>query len=296
MKVINVNNLSKFFGKVQALNNVSFDIEKGEIVGFIGPNGAGKSTTLNILLGLIKASSGSAKINDYDVWNHNLEIHKDIAYVPGDVNLWPNMKGIEVIDMLLKIQGPIDTKKRDNLIKIFELDINKRCKDYSKGNRQKVALIAAFASSASIFILDEPTSGLDPLMERKFQDELEKLKQEGKSVLLSSHILSEVEKVCDRVIIINKGKIVDDGSLSDLRYLTKSVFKIESRDPIDIYEFKNTSNFDKDGFRYSFEVDNKEVNKYLNIIAKYNLTSIEIMPTSLEDLFLNHYQSGEIYE
>jgi len=205
--MIEIKNLKKNFGKMEALTNVNMEIKKGEVVGFIGPNGAGKTTTIRVLLGILKATEGTASIFGKDTWKDAVEIHKDIAYVPGDVALWPNLTGGEVIDFFINLRKKgINKERRDELIKRFDFDPSKKCNTYSKGNRQKVALIAAFSCDADLYILDEPTSGLDPLMEKVFVECVQELKKQGRSVLLSSHILSEVEKLCDRVYIIRKGE------------------------------------------------------------------------------------------
>ena len=216
MSILQVSNLTKKFGKFTALDRISLQVNKGEVYGFIGPNGAGKTTAIRILLGILKASNGEAAIFGKDVWNDAVEIHKKVAYVPGDVNLWPNLTGGEVIDLFIKLRRSRGKTRRNELIKRFDLDPTKKCRTYSKGNRQKVALIAAFASDADLYILDEPTSGLDPLMENIFQEYVMEAKKEGKSVLLSSHILSEVEKLCDKVSIIREGKIIESGNHAEL--------------------------------------------------------------------------------
>ena len=212
-KILKIQGLQKRFGKVQALKDVTFDVSPGEVVGFIGPNGAGKSTTIRILLGIIKKDAGNAEIFGKDVWKESFEIHKRISYVPGDVSLWENLTGGEIIDLFIKLHGNGDKEKRDYLIDKFELDLRKKAKGYSKGNRQKVGLIAALSVDSDLYIFDEPTSGLDPLMEQVFQEEVEKIKKAGKAVLLSSHILSEVERLADKIVIIRQGEIVEAGSL-----------------------------------------------------------------------------------
>ena len=222
MAILKVNDVTKKFGSVTALDGISLEVRQGEIYGFIGPNGAGKTTTIRILLGIIKANSGSAQIFGMDAWRDAVEIHKRIAYVPGEVSLWPNLTGGEVIDLFVKLRGDYNKPRRDELIERFDLDPTKKCGTHSKGNRQKVALIAAFAADADLYILDEPTSGLDPLMELVFQECVREAKAAGKSVLLSSHILSEVEKLCDRVSIIRRGRIIESGSLDELRHLTRT--------------------------------------------------------------------------
>ena len=209
MHIVEVSNLTKRFGRVTALDGIDLEMDRGEIYGFIGPNGAGKTTTIRILLGILKANGGEAKIFGLDAWKDAVEIHRNVAYVPGEVNLWPNLTGGEVIDLFIKLRASNNKNRREELIERFDLDPSKKCRTYSKGNRQKVALVAAFASDADLYILDEPTSGLDPLMEKVFQECVMEAKKEGKSVLLSSHILSEVEKLCDRVSIIRQGKIIE---------------------------------------------------------------------------------------
>jgi len=213
---LQLDNVSKKFGKFKALDGINLDVKEGEVFAYLGPNGSGKSTTIRILLGILQASEGSAKVFGMDAWKNAVEIHKRIAYVPGDVNLWPNLTGGEVIDLFVKLRGTYDKKRRDQLVRDFDLDPTKKCRTYSKGNRQKVALIAAFASNADLFILDEPTSGLDPLMEQIFQSHVLEQKNMGKTVFLSSHIMSEVERLCDRVGIIRNGKLVETGTLDDL--------------------------------------------------------------------------------
>ncbi|MCL2634515.1 MAG: ABC transporter ATP-binding protein [Oscillospiraceae bacterium] len=214
---IETNNLTKKFGKFTALDDINFKVSEGEVFGYIGPNGAGKTTTIRTLLGILQATSGEAKLFGKDAWKNAVEIHKRIAYVPGDVNLWGNLTGGEVIDLFVSLRGKQDKEKRDKLLNIFDLDPSKKCRTYSKGNRQKVALIAAFASDADLFILDEPTSGLDPLMGEMFVEQVLNIKNSGKSVLLSSHILSEVERLCDRVGVIMKGKLIKTGTLEELK-------------------------------------------------------------------------------
>src|SRR5690554_7377897 len=233
MSIISVRDLTKKFGNFTALDGINMEVEEGEIYGFIGPNGAGKTTTLRILLGILKATRGEAKIFGKDAWKDAVEIHRNLAYVPGDVNLWPNLTGGEVIDLFIKLRGSYNKHRREELIERFDLDPSKKCRTYSKGNRQKVALVAAFASDADLYILDEPTSGLDPLMENIFQEYIKLAREEGKSVLLSSHILSEVEKLCDKVSIIREGKIIESGSLEELRHLTRTSMMIQTREPIE---------------------------------------------------------------
>lgn len=291
MKIAEIKNISKRFGSFTALNNINLDINAGEVLGFIGPNGAGKSTTIRILLGILKSSSGQAKIFSQDVWHDAVNIHKRLAYVPGDVNLWPNLSGGETIDLFMQLQGSSNFKKRDELIERFKLDPTKKCRTYSKGNRQKVALIAAFASKADLFILDEPTSGLDPLMERVFQDCVEEVKHKGKSVLLSSHILSEVERLCDRVAIIRDGAIIETGTLDQLRHLTRTLLKVETKisitglDTLDgVHEIESIGN------QVTFQVDSEKIGETLKHLSAFQITSLESTPPTLEDLFMRHYE------
>src|SRR5699024_8705947 len=244
-EVVKINNLKKKFGNYKAISNVSFTINKVVVLGFIGSNGAEKSTTLSILLGAIKRDAGDVEIFGKDVWKESLEIHKRISYVPGDIALWGNLTGGEIIDLFMKLHGNGDIERRDGLIKRFELDPKKKAKGYSKGNRQKVGLIAALSVDSDLYIFDEPTSGLDTLMEVVFQEEVEKIKNNGKSILLSSHILSEVERLADRVAIIRRGEIVESGTLNELRHLTRSTIMIETETDVanlskveGVYDFK----------------------------------------------------------
>lgn len=217
MSVIQISGLVKKFGKFTALDGVDMTVKEGEVHAFLGPNGAGKSTTIRCLLGILRATKGSVQIFGRDAWSDAVNLHKQLTYVPGDVNLWDNLTGGEVIDLFLSLHGmKPDNSKRDKYLTLFELDPSKKCRTYSKGNRQKVALIAAFASDAQLFIFDEPTSGLDPLLEKVFQDCTKEVKAEGKTVLLSSHIMSEVEKLADRVSIIKEGKIVLNGTMDEI--------------------------------------------------------------------------------
>lgn len=291
-EVVKISHLQKSFGNFKALNNVSFTVNKGEVLGFIGPNGAGKSTTLRILLGTIKSDAGSAEIFGKDVWKESLKIHKHISYVPGDVALWGNMTGGEIIDLFMKLHGNGDTDKRDELIKRFELDPKKKAKGYSKGNRQKVGLISALSVDSDLYIFDEPTSGLDPLMEVVFQEEVEKIKNNGKSILLSSHILSEVERLADRVAIIRQGEIVESGTLDELRHLTSSTITLETETDVSklsnvegVFDFKQHLN------QATFSADNKQLSHILNEAAKLGVKKFESTPPTLEELFMRHYEN-----
>ncbi|MDG5786780.1 ABC transporter ATP-binding protein [Evansella sp. AB-P1] len=293
MSLLQVTNLTKKFGKFTALDGVNLEVNSGEIFGFIGPNGAGKSTTIRVLLGILKATEGEVKIFGKDAWNDAVEIHKRVAYVPGDVNLWPNLTGGEVIDLFVKLRGGNNKSKREELIKKFDLDPTKKCRTYSKGNRQKVALIAAFSSDADLYILDEPTSGLDPLMEKIFQECVIEVKKEGKSVLLSSHILSEVEKLCDRVGIIREGRIIESGSLTELRHLTRTQMLVQTKEPVNLKELKGIHEIEETEQGLSFQVDTEELDNAIKHISQFGVLKLESSPPTLEDLFMRHYEGTE---
>ncbi|MCM3400099.1 ABC transporter ATP-binding protein [Oceanobacillus profundus] len=294
MPILKATGLTKRFGKFTALDGVDLELNKGEVYGFIGPNGAGKSTTIRILLGMLKATAGEAHIFGKDVWKDAVELHKKIAYVPGDVNLWPNLTGGEVIDLFMKMRGAKNQGKKEALMERFKFDPTKKSRTYSKGNRQKVALIAAFASNADLYILDEPTSGLDPLMERIFQECVQEAKDAGKSVLLSSHILSEVERLCDRVGIIREGKIIERGTLDELRHLTRTNLTIQTKELItNLEEFTGIHNLEKEGHNLSFQVDTEEMDAIIRHISQFGIVKLESAPPTLEDLFMRHYQGEE---
>lgn len=291
MTIITTKNLTKKFGKFTALDHVNLDVKEGEVYGFIGPNGAGKSTTIRLLLGMIKATEGEATIFGLDVWKDAVDIHKRISYVPGDVNLWPNLTGGEIIDLFMKLSGARNKSRREEMIERFKLDPSKKCRTYSKGNRQKVALVAAFASDADLYILDEPTSGLDPLMEKVFQDCVLDSKKEGKSILLSSHLLSEVEKLCDRVGIIRQGKIIETGSLNQLRHLTRTNLLVETKLPmIGLGELNGVYSIEEKNQTLSFQVDTEELDVVIRHISQFGIVRLESAPPTLEDLFMRHYE------
>lgn len=292
--IIEVNGVTKKFGRFTALDNIRFTVNEGQICGFIGPNGAGKTTTLRILLGLLKATKGEAKIFGLDAWKDAVEIHKRVSYVPGDVNLWPNLTGGEVIDLFLKMRGNGDKKKRNELVERFDLDPSKKCRTYSKGNRQKVALIAALACDADLYIFDEPTSGLDPLMENVFQECIREARTEGKSVLLSSHILSEVEKVCDHIVIIRKGKIIETGSLDEMRHLTRNKITLQTKTPVSgLKGFPGVHHLIEENSLISFQVDTEHMDEVIRHISQFGILKLECVPPTLEDLFMRHYQRTE---
>ena len=286
-------NLSKKFGKFDALNGIDLKVNEGEVFGYIGPNGAGKTTTIRVLLGILQATGGSARVFGLDAWKDAVEIHKRLAYVPGDVNLWPNLTGGEVIDLFVSLRGRLDKMRREKLLKMFELDPSKKCRSYSKGNRQKVALIAAFASDADLYILDEPTSGLDPLMEQVFQEYVLEQKSIGKCIFLSSHILSQVERLCDRLSIIRDGKLIETGTLNELRHLTRVSMNVETKHPIEgLNSLNGIYGICKQPSGWSFQVDSVEVGNVVSHISKFNVIKLESTPPALEDLFMRHYDTS----
>ncbi|WP_026478630.1 ABC transporter ATP-binding protein [Alkaliphilus transvaalensis] len=291
MSILKTANLTKKFGKFTALDGVNLEVNKGEVFGFIGPNGAGKTTTIRVLLGILKATEGEAKIFGKDAWKEAVEIHKQIAYVPGDVSLWSNLTGGEVIDLFVKLRGTNNKNRREELIERFNLDPSKKCRTYSKGNRQKVALIAAFASDAELYILDEPTSGLDPLMEKVFQECVMEAKMAGKSIFLSSHILSEVEKLCDKVSIIRQGKIIESGTLDELRHLTRTSVLVETKQTIKaLSELNGVHDIQIKDHSLTFQVDSEELGNVIKYISQFEIVKFESAPPTLEDLFMRHYK------
>jgi ABC-2 type transport system ATP-binding protein len=291
---LQIENLTKKFGDFTALSGINLAIEKGEVFGYIGPNGAGKTTTIRVVLGILKATAGGARVFGMDAWRDAVEIHRRIAYVPGDVNLWPNLTGGEVVDLFTRLRGKPDKKRRAELLERFDLDPSKKCGTYSKGNRQKVALVAAFASDADLFILDEPTSGLDPLMEQVFQECVLEQKRMGKGIFLSSHILHEVERLCDRVGIIRDGKLVETGTLSELRHLTRVAMDVETERPIDgLAGLQGVHDVEQGGRKATFHVDSDSLGSVVAHISGFGVTKLESAPPRLEDLFMRHYKSGD---
>ena len=286
-----VRDLTKTFGATRALDGFSLTVPTGQVTGFLGPNGAGKSTTIRILLGLLKATSGTAEVLGMDPWSHAVQIHHRLAYVPGDTNLWPNLTGGEAIDVLTSSErGSAHRRRREELIERFELDPTKRCRTYSKGNRQKVALVAALSRDVDLYVMDEPTSGLDPLMEAIFTDEVSRLRAAGRTVLLSSHILAEVEKLCDTVTIIRAGRDVESGTLAQLRHLTRStVAATTTADAGVLQGTEGVHDLVAEGGRIRFDVDDAAVHDVLPVLSRMEATSLTITPPSLEDLFLRHY-------
>ncbi|MGO3604573.1 MAG: ATP-binding cassette domain-containing protein [Enterococcus malodoratus] len=293
-QVVSLSKVEKKFGKFQALKDVTFDVNKGEVLGFIGPNGSGKSTTIRILLGMLKKSGGQATIFGKDVWKDDTEIHKDISYVPGDVYLWPNLTGGEIIDLLLRLNGQKRTKKTEDLIEKFQLDPKKKARTYSKGNRQKIALVAALSQEAELYIFDEPTSGLDPLNEKSFQEEVMELKEAGKSILLSSHILSEVEKMCDRIAIIREGEIIETGDLTSMRHLTRMEITVETKMPLDGVEQLpgvHKVDFSEEVHQQAvLSVDREQMTQIMNFLAEKQIVNLTSTPPTLEDLFMRYYE------
>ncbi|MCX4907579.1 ABC transporter ATP-binding protein [Streptomyces sp. NBC_00878] len=290
-KAITVSGLHKSFGSTHALDGLDLDVETGEVHGFLGPNGAGKSTTIRVLLGLLRADSGAAQLLGGDPWTDAVDLHRRVAYVPGDVTLWRNLSGGEVIDLYGRLRGGLDTARRTDLIKRFELDPTKKGRTYSKGNRQKVALVAAFASDVDLLILDEPTSGLDPLMEEVFQSCVEEERDRGRTILLSSHILSEVEELCDRVSIIRKGRTVESGSLTQLRHLTRTSVTAELVGPPNgLAALPGIHDLDIQGSRVKLQVESDKLNAVLRSLTESGVRSLTSTPPTLEELFLRHYQ------
>jgi len=288
--------LTKKFGKFTALDGIDLQVNEGEVFGCIGPNGAGKTTTIRVLLGILKATSGSATVFGMDAWKDAVEIHKRIAYVPGDVNLWPNLTGGEVVDLFVSLRGKLDRARREKLLEMFDLDPSKKCRTYSKGNRQKVALVAALASDADLYILDEPTSGLDPLMEQVFQACVFDLKKQGKGIFLSSHIMSEVEKLCDRIAIIREGMIVETGTLAEMRHLTRMTMTVQTERPMEgLAQVKGVHGIAQDQDVLTFQVDSDEIGGVVSYIGQYGVKKLESAPPTLEDLFIRHYNAnGEV--
>jgi ABC-2 type transport system ATP-binding protein len=289
---ISVSGLVKTFGQTRALDGLDLTVRTGEVHGFLGPNGAGKSTTIRVLLGLLRADEGETRLLGGDPWADATSLHRRLAYVPGDVSLWPNLSGGEVIDLLGRLRGGLDTKRRADLLERFDLDPTKKGRTYSKGNRQKVAVVAALASNVELLILDEPTSGLDPLMEAVFQDCITEERDRGRTVLLSSHILAEVESLCERVSIIRLGRTVETGTLSELRHLTRTSIAAELAGPPNgIASHAGVHDLKVDGNQVKFDVDTKELDSVLRELTHVGVRSLTSQPPTLEELFLRHYES-----
>lgn len=291
-EVVRVEGLTKTFGSAHALTGLDLHVTPGEVHAFLGPNGAGKSTTIRVLLGLLKKTSGTVELLGGDPWSQAAELHRRLAYVPGDVTLWPNLSGGEIIDLMGRLRGGLDEARRAELIERFALDPAKKARTYSKGNRQKVALVAAFAARAELMILDEPTSGLDPLMEEVFTQCLAEAKADGTSILLSSHILSEVDRVADTVTIIKDGASVETGSLASLRHLSRTRVEATLAHPVDLANTAGVHDLQADGDRVSFSVEAADLGRLLGELAAAGPTSLTSRPPTLEELFLRHYDTA----
>jgi ABC-2 type transport system ATP-binding protein len=291
MAAISIAGLTKVFGRTKALDGLDLTVNDGEVHGFLGPNGAGKTTTLRVLLGLLRADGGRAELLGGDPWRDAVALHRRLAYVPGDVTLWPSLSGGEVIDLLGRLRGGLDPKRRVELLERFDLDPHKKARTYSKGNRQKVALVAALASDVELLLLDEPTAGLDPLMEAAFREWINaEERARGRTVLLSSHILAEVEALADRVSIIRAGRIVESGTLAELRHLTRTSVTAELAAPPDgLGGLPGVHNLEVDGTRVRLQVDTAGLDGVLRQLSAVGVRSLVSQPPTLEELFLRHY-------
>jgi ABC-2 type transport system ATP-binding protein len=287
---ITVSGLVNNFGTTRALDGLDLTVEAGEVYGFLGPNGSGKTTTIRILLGLLRADAGKVELLGGDPWQDAVELHRRLAYVPGEVSLWPNLSGGEVIDLLGRLRGDLNRRRRDDLLDRFELDPTKKARTYSKGNRQKVGLVAALASDAELLLLDEPTSGLDPLMEAVFQDCIREVKAQGRTVLLSSHILAEVEALCDRLSIIRLGRTVQTGTLQEMRHLTRTSITADLKAPADgLDALPGVHGLEVHGSQARFSVDSEHLEPVMRRLGELGVTSLVSRPPTLEELFLRHY-------
>ncbi|HEX5532367.1 MAG TPA: ABC transporter ATP-binding protein [Actinomycetales bacterium] len=285
-----ISGLRKSFGSTLALDGLDLTVHTGEVHGFLGPNGSGKSTTLRVLLGLLRKDGGEVRLLGGDPWRDAAQLHRRLAYVPGDVNLWPTLTGGEVIDLLGRLRGGLDEKKRAALLERFELDPRKKGRAYSKGNRQKVALVAALASDVELLVLDEPTSGLDPLMEGVFRECIVDEARQGRTVLLSSHILSEVEALCDRVSIIRRGRTVESGTLAELRHLTRTSVRAElATPPVGLERLPGVHDVLVEGNRVSCDVDTSHLSDLLRELTTLGVRDMTCQPPTLEELFRRHY-------
>jgi ABC-2 type transport system ATP-binding protein len=294
-EAISVSALSKSFGSAQALDGLDLSVAAGEVHGFLGPNGSGKTTTIRVLLGLLRPDAGRVRMLGGDPWREAVALHRRLAYVPGDVTLWPSLTGGEVIDLLGRMRGGLDRGRRDELLERFDLDPRKRARTYSKGNRQKVALIAALASDADLLLLDEPTSGLDPLMESVFQQCIHEVKAQGRTVLLSSHILAEIEALCDRVSIIRLGRTVESGTLAELRHLTRTSVAVETAQPLTGLEtLPGVHDVVVDDHHARFDVDTAQLDAVVRRLAPLGVRSLTSTPPTLEELFLRHYGDEKV--
>jgi ABC-2 type transport system ATP-binding protein len=288
---IEIRSLRKSFGRTAALDGLDLTVQAGEVHAFLGPNGAGKTTTLRILLGLLEPDGGRATLLGGDPWRDAVALHRRLAYVPGDVTLWPGLTGGEIIDLLGRLRGGLDAKRRQALTERFDLDPAKKARAYSKGNRQKVALIAALASNAELLLLDEPTAGLDPLMEAAFRDTITEERHDGRTVLLSSHILAEAEALADRVTIIRAGRAVETGTLADMRHLTREIIDAELAAPVSLDGLPGVHDLVTDGLRVRCEVDHAALNDVLGRLHQAGVRTLTCRPPTLEELFLRHYST-----
>jgi ABC-2 type transport system ATP-binding protein len=291
---ISTTGLVKTFGPVRALDGLDLAVRTGEVHGFLGPNGAGKSTAIRVLLGLMRATSGSAVLLGGDPWADAVALHRRLAYVPGDVELWPNLTGGEAVDLLGRLRGGFDDRRRDELVERFELDPTKKARTYSKGNRQKVALVAALAADVELLILDEPTSGLDPLMEAVFQQVVAEAKAAGRTILLSSHILAQVENLADRITIIRDGKVVESGTLAEMRHLTRTTIVADTAVPVTGLDRLPGIHLAKtDGTSVRFTVDTEHLGAAVRHLTGFGIHSLVSHPPTLEELMLRHYGTKE---
>ncbi|MGE2730263.1 ABC transporter ATP-binding protein [Mycolicibacterium vaccae] len=293
-----IHGLRKSFGRTRALDGLDLTVAPGEVAGFLGPNGAGKSTTIRVLLGLLRADAGTVRLLDGDPWRDAVRLHRRIAYVPGDVTLWPNLTGMQAIDFLaaLRDKGSVDVARRDELIERFELDPHKKARTYSKGNRQKVAIVAALCTRSELFIFDEPTSGLDPLMEQAFGQCVREVVDEGAAVLLSSHILAEVEKLCHSVTIVRAGRTVRSGSLAEMRHLMRTTVSARTREPADLRDAGYAHDLHVEQSQVRFTVDRDDLGRAMADLTRRGLEDLTVAPASLEDMFLREYHGVQRHQ
>ncbi len=296
MTAIEIQGLVHHFGASRALDGLDLHVEEGEVHGFLGPNGAGKSTTIRVLLGLLRPDAGRVTLLDGHPWRDAVTLHRRLAYVPGDVSLWPTLTGGEAIDVLARLRRGSDSRRRNELCERFDLDPTKRCRTYSKGNRQKVAIVAALSAEVELYLLDEPTSGLDPLMEATFQEVIAEEAEQGRTVLLSSHVLAQVEALCDRVTIIRKGSCVEAGTLTQLRHLTRTTVRAELDHAPDLAAQPGVAAIEvqelqPDGVEVRFDVDGAHLAGAVGALHGAGLRSLISQPPSLEQLFLRHYDA-----
>ena len=288
--VIETVGLVKTFGSVRALDGLDLTVHAGEVHGLLGPNGAGKSTTMRVLLGLLRADGGTVRLFGGDPWDDAVELHRRLAYVPGDVELWPNLTGGEAIDLLARLRGGLDKARKDDLCQRFDLDPSKKARTYSKGNRQKVALISALISDVELLLLDEPTAGLDPLMELVFQQTIREARAAGSTVLLSSHILAQVEVLADTVSIVREGRIVETGTLRDLRHMTRTTVVVDTTEPTEaLAALPGVHGLHREDGLVRFEVDGDRVEPMMRTLAALGVRSIQAHPPTLEQLLMRHY-------